>query len=280
MPAFETQPLTVIGVAAGLFVPMTGPLSSADYGDVRFRVWADGILPTDASPTVVPAAQFSDDGETWTDTAVAFNYTAATPPQSVWDCTSFLAWKNLYNTTDLNNPTRRLYVRFGVRLTSPSGPNYAGRIVLAVENKPVFARTLLSDQRIVNCLLSTGTPGDTFTPLTEFIEAAEFTHARFTFELVTSTGEIEILPAFQTADTEFVSSTSPTWRATSLTPRSTAGVTYGTTFSELFPTGLEADAKRRLIRFGVSARNTATSGAVAETAAVRLRVDLRDRGTP
>lgn len=274
MPVFNTPPTQVIGASAGTWVPMTGPLSSAQFGDVRFRVWTDGVLPTDGSTRCYPCAQFSVDGQSWTSSVVAFTgYDQSTAPKnSEWDNSTFKEWKNVF---DLTAPS--LYVRFGMVCKSNGGPNYAGRMILSIESKPLWSRTLTTPQFVANCLLATGSGGDTFTPATEWIPIADVTHARYTYELVSSTGEIEILPAFQTADSDTVGTASQWTVPTGLTARSTVGVTTGSLFTALFPTGLETESKRRMIRFGVCARNTVSSGAVNESAVVRLRVDVRDR---
>jgi hypothetical protein len=135
---FETDWVPLIGTypSPGQFNPMTGPISTVELDEVRFRLFA---MASSGNPLVGPAVQFSDDGVTWPNAAVSLGYTDALVPDG-WDNTSFRDWKDLWAL----GTTKRLFARFGLlaRRTATGIASASARLVVETRGA-VTARTLV-----------------------------------------------------------------------------------------------------------------------------------------
>jgi hypothetical protein len=274
MPTFTTPRRTCIGHTAGSFNPLSEALSTADLCEVRFRLWATEFK---AGTKLYPGIQFSNDGIAW-NTAVAFNgFSTTTDAPEGWDYTTFDVWKNLFvdGAGGLDStPTRALFCRVGAFVVAPGGTSF-GQVALAIEAKPIPARTVQGGPVTLNSL---GSTTDNFQACTDWVPVLDSTYARFSYELLATSNQVEIAPAYQVANYTDVDSDSLVRAVPDLTARSAVGITYGTTFATWYSTSgpdNSGDADYRLIRFGFVTRNA--SGTTLEGAVGKLRVDLRDR---
>ena len=249
-----------LGVASGLFVPMTGAVNTTFLKQVRPSYWLEAATPKLLARW---AYQMSDDGETWTTTPTGVGSYSATEGWTYDDAAATSV------TTD-----QRLFVRFGMQVANDTGSTDVeqGMARLRLEVRPVEGGTLAAD------LAKVFTKGDTsdraFHPLVGPVAIEDVGEHRASLRLYAPSGtsDLDLIPAYQ------VSNDGISWYdgaggavdafTTFGTARTSIGTDYGTTFATFSPTVL-----KKWVRWGVAAKNAA--GSTVEAAQVALRIDYR-----
>lgn len=244
--------------ATRLFVPLTGALDTTHLKEARTSIQLAGITNNFIGRM---AYRMSDDGIVWSSTVTGLGV----------DLTAD-GW--FYNegavsslTTDL-----KLFVQLGAEISNSSGNTQVqhGLMQLVLQARNVRGRTQSATRQKV---WSDGSTTGIFHAITAPMLIEDVDEYRGTLELIASSGDVQVQPAYQ------VSNDGRTWYsgATSAaadtfttfgTNRTTAGLTYATTFSTLAPS-----EKKKWVRFGVVGKN-GTAGK-PEAGLVTLRIDTR-----
>lgn len=245
--------------ATALFNPLSGPIDSNLVKEVRGRRWLEAAT---SQFSLRFAYRMSHDGISWSSTVTA--------PIATY--TTAAGW--LYNDDTASSLTtdQRLFLQIGVEAKNATGALLEqGLARMVLEVRPVVGDTLATEYRKV---FSDGTTTRVFHPLFEPVALEDVGEMRGTTRLDAPSGTIYAIPAYQLSDDGI------TWYdaaggaagtfSTFGTEVTAAGTEYGTTYTTMSPS---ASAKRRLVRFGVGAKNA--SAGVAESALVSLRVDYR-----
>jgi hypothetical protein len=250
-------------VTSGLWVPMVGGASSQFISGVTFVVHLES-----STVEVQPGIQYSDDGVTWDapepiDTSESAYWVSSTG-RTVVDKASggFLACPADFGGG--SPPTERLFVRFGLFVINQGsdGKAHGGRAALEVRPQVQEAGSFMAGP------IGTATGGGTtevFTVGTGTLSTRTIRSVRYSWEQEANTNDVETWPGYQTSEDGV------TWSApvsSGLSPLTTEGIKYGTTFTALNV------ADHQYIRFGWFGKNGG-GGADIEACVSRLRVDWR-----
>jgi hypothetical protein len=244
-----------------LFNPLTPAMNSAGVVAVKFALEIKG-----SKVKCQPAVQYSADGIVW-DTAVAIDpdnaglwKAAANLPAYYAD---YIACPAGFDAS--SPPTERLFVRFGVFVYNSDASDtkaHQGQVRLTVTPIAVVAGSATQGPVVTP---TGGSSTELFTPVVGPLSTASIAYVRYSWELQARTGTCATRPGYQTSDDGF------TWSVavdSALSPRTSNGITYGTTFASIDLT----DA--RYVRFGIIAENDGGSGD-PEAGQSWLRVDWR-----
>jgi hypothetical protein len=267
MPVIETQWVDCVGASGGVWNPLTEGLNAAEFENIRARVGLCGLPSSGESFTFTFGLQFSDDGQTWSESPIAepgaWKYTTGAEG---WNFTAFKDWTNLWAVTG----TKRLFVRFGVFVkTATAGVTLGVQGKLIVEAARVFAGSLHGGPQRVGGFGAA--QGGSVYKLTDWVPAADVIEARFTVNLEALADTIDWAPyAISANDIDDIAN----WNQTSLastTSTSSASTIYPTAFLELNSGEPLGD---RWVCFGVLIKG---SGGAAQSTrgVVRVRVDHR-----
>jgi hypothetical protein len=258
--------------ASSLFVPMTQAIPSQHVATVRF-----GLMLTSPSVEVQVGIQYSSDGIVW-DTAAPLNF--ATP--ALWliedEAWQFATDRYACPGDFSGPPTERLFVRFGLWVNNLSGSKaMMGMAQLIVQVDDIKAGSVSAGPI---CTPTGGGNGSTttevFTPMTGAISTASTGSIRASWEQISNSGNVASRVGYQVSKnginwTDTTPGAEGTFVDPGLTPRTTAGITYGTGF-----TSVSASLENfRWIRFGIIAENNTGSNQLIEACLSNLRVDWR-----
>jgi hypothetical protein len=269
MPVWSSKSSTR---ASALFVPMTQGVPSERMETVRF-----GLMLTSPTIEVQVGIQYSSDGTTW-DSPAPLNFSTGAYWLSASTAWQFAADRFSCPGSFSGPPTERLFVRFGLWVNNLSGSKammgMAQLVVLAddIEAGSVSAGPMCTPTGGGNGSVTT----EVFTPMTGGLTTSKIGSIRASWEQIANSGNVASRVGYQVSKdgvkwTDLSGVTEGTFVDPGLTPRTTAGITYGTTF-----TSVSASLEDfRWIRFGIIAENATASNQLIEACQSNLRVDWR-----
>ena len=251
----------------GVFAPLTPPLPSQNYAEVRLQVEAFG-----SKVKLIPALQYSSDGVTWdySETATLDNgqaWVTVDKNDGTIDFDSWIACPGDWTTSADSTPTEALFVRFGVLAINTTGTKYnscAARMTPSPKGAP--AGSIVGGPVAV---LTGGGAAESFSPVCGPSTTDALSKVRATWSNDGNSGDVETRPAYQ------LSNDGVTWDTAAALGTYSAKTANGTSYAE----GVDMDVStlfenRRLVRFGVLARNTG-SGTPPQGCQCSLRIDWR-----
>lgn len=269
MPVWSSKSSTR---ASALFVPMTRAIPSEKVENARF-----GVMLTSPTIEVQVGIQYSSDGITW-DAAAPLNFATGAYWLSASTSWQFAADRFTCPSAFSGPPTERLFVRFGLWVNNLSGSKaMMGMAQLIVQLDNIESGSVSAGPI---CTPTGGGNGSTttevFTPMTAPISTAAIGSIRASWEQIANSGNVSSRPGYQVSKngvnwTDLSAVTEGTFVDPGLTPRTTAGITYGTTFTSV-SSSLE---DFRWIRFGMIAENSTSSNQLIEACQSWIRVDWR-----
>lgn len=249
-------------VGDAVFYALTGAAGGVGVTEVTIAmtVFGDGVK-------VVPAIQYSDDGETW-DTAVAATGVEPAEPDGT------TTYKPLAVPGGFSGASEKLLVRFGGLVYNASsgddGKSLCAQVRMEVVVTPKEAGTVTGGPFASPSSGATGSGDDgVATWLTPWMKSAPMDQVRVSWEMASRVGDAESVVVYQTSEDGI---TLGAVKAFAGTARTSNGVTYGTSFSSPGSANTEWQAAR-LVRWGSLVRNT--SGTVIGGCVSTLRIDWR-----
>ena len=269
MPVWSSKSSTR---ASALFVPMTQAIPGQKVATARF-----GLMLTSPTVEVQVGIQYSSDGITW-DSPAPLNFATGAFWLSASTSWQFATDRYACPGDFSGPPTEKLFVRFGLWVNNLSGSKaMMGMAQLVVQVDDIESGSVSSGPM---CTPTGGGNGsvttEVFTPMTGPISTATIGSIRASWEQISNSGDVASRVGYQVSKngvnwTSTASATEGTFVDPGLTPRTSAGITYGTGFTSV-SASLE---DYRWIRFGIIAENNTVSNQLVEACQSWIRVDWR-----